>query len=379
MTRERSDLDLGALLDAWMNDVAPDSVPVPVLEEAFARTMSSRRCGSTRGSGWPAGEPSTASTLLADRAGRDSRPARRRPRLRGARRWSPASAPVPSPTPSVTDRDPVGPTPSRRSSPSPPALVPATPIVPTASVAVVKPQSLATDGKAVWVLTTTGSVRSDRPGDEHARAGRPDRSDRRLLPGHLGRPERRLGHRMEHGQALPRRPGHLNVAATIPVGLAPKGVLATGRRVWVADTHDGKVYRIDPKTNKIVATITVGPTGTSGPNWLASGLGSIWVDIPNNQTVVRIDAVDERHPGDDPDPGRRDAMRRFRRHTDGGLEYELRRTAGDDAHRPGDECRRHGRETRRAGLQPRRHRWRAVGVDLRRRWQSRTSRPDLSR
>jgi streptogramin lyase len=51
------------------------------------------------------------------------------------------------------------------------------------------------------------------------------------------------------------------------------------------------VLRIDPATNKVVATITVGPTGSSGPNWLASGLGSIWVDIPNNTTVVRIDPV----------------------------------------------------------------------------------------
>src|SRR3954471_23334050 len=43
MTRERSDLDLGNSLDAWMNDAAPASVPVIVLEEAFARTMSSRQ------------------------------------------------------------------------------------------------------------------------------------------------------------------------------------------------------------------------------------------------------------------------------------------------------------------------------------------------
>ena len=73
------------------------------------------------------------------------------------------------------------------------------------------------------------------------------------------------------------------------IGLAPKGVLVTASAVWVADVHDGKVFRIDPVTNKVVATITVGPSGTSGPNWLASGLGSIWVGIPNNQTVVRID------------------------------------------------------------------------------------------
>ena len=39
MTRERSDLDLGGVLGAWMNDTAPASVPVVVLEDAFARTM----------------------------------------------------------------------------------------------------------------------------------------------------------------------------------------------------------------------------------------------------------------------------------------------------------------------------------------------------
>ena len=43
MTRERSDRDLAAVLDAWMNEVAPTVVPVPVLEEAFARTMSSHQ------------------------------------------------------------------------------------------------------------------------------------------------------------------------------------------------------------------------------------------------------------------------------------------------------------------------------------------------
>jgi YVTN family beta-propeller protein len=80
------------------------------------------------------------------------------------------------------------------------------------------------------------------------------------------------------------------VVATIPVGLAPKGVLATGSAVWVADTHDGKVFRIDRATNKIVATITVGPTGNSGPNWLGSGFGSIWTSVPNASSIVRINA-----------------------------------------------------------------------------------------
>ena len=49
--------------------------------------------------------------------------------------------------------------------------------------------------------------------------------------------------------------------------------------------------RLDSATNKIVATTTVGPTGASGPNWIAIGFGSIWVDVPNNDTIARIDPV----------------------------------------------------------------------------------------
>jgi hypothetical protein len=55
--------------------------------------------------------------------------------------------------------------------------------------------------------------------------------------------------------------------------------------------HGGTVLRIDPSTNTVVATTTVGPVRSSGPNWLASGLESIWVGVPNASTVVRIDPV----------------------------------------------------------------------------------------
>jgi YVTN family beta-propeller protein len=89
-------------------------------------------------------------------------------------------------------------------------------------------------------------------------------------------------------------PTSLQVVAQVQTGLALKGVMVTADAVWIADTHAGTVVRIDPKTNKVVATIQVGPTGTSGPNWLASGLGSIWVDIPNDSTVVRIDPATNR-------------------------------------------------------------------------------------
>ena len=61
--------------------------------------------------------------------------------------------------------------------------------------------------------------------------------------------------------------------------------------MWVADLHGGAVLRVDPATDTVIETVTVGPEGSSGPNWLGSGLGSIWVDIPNNGTVVRVSPV----------------------------------------------------------------------------------------
>ena len=56
MTRDRSDLDLGGVLGAWMNDVAPDVDP-GARPRGGIRPDDGRpaRCASTRGSGWPAG------------------------------------------------------------------------------------------------------------------------------------------------------------------------------------------------------------------------------------------------------------------------------------------------------------------------------------
>ena len=84
----------------------------------------------------------------------------------------------------------------------------------------------------------------------------------------------------------------LALVDTIPVGRSPKGVLANDEGVWVADSHTGAVLRIDQATNDVAATIPLGPSTPGGPNWLAEGLGSIWVDIPNIRTITRIDPVE---------------------------------------------------------------------------------------
>jgi streptogramin lyase len=284
MTRDRSDLDLGGILVAWMDDAAPQSIPVLVLEEAFARTMSTSQ---VRVYPWqrvagrrplPMGRPvvllvATAGLLIAILAF-------------GALGGGFGVAPAPSPTPSATALPSLSPS----SSPSPPALVPV-PIVPTASVAVSKPQSLASDGTAVWVLTETGIVRRIDPVTNVAGAGISTGGTSDAYQGVSADANGVWVTEFNTGTLFRIDPATSQLVATMKVGLAPKGVLATASAVWVADVHDGKVFRIDPVTNKIVATITVGPTGSSGPNWLASGLGSIWVDIPNDRTVVRIDAV----------------------------------------------------------------------------------------
>ena len=69
---------------------------------------------------------------------------------------------------------------------------------------------------------------------------------------------------------------HTNlVVETIPVGPAPR-FLATGEgSVWTLNQGDGSVSRIDPKTNKVVATIEVGVPGEGGD--IAVGEGSVWV------------------------------------------------------------------------------------------------------
>ena len=102
----------------------------------------------------------------------------------------------------------------------------------------------------------------------------------------------------------------------IPAGLAPKGVLATGSAVWVADTHDGKVFRIDPATNKIVATITVGTKRQFRPE-LAGKRVRQHLDQRPEQRDDREDRPDHQHgPGHDQDPGRGDSLWQLRVYED---------------------------------------------------------------
>jgi virginiamycin B lyase len=77
--------------------------------------------------------------------------------------------------------------------------------------------------------------------------------------------------------------------ATIPTGLASSGelnVVAGAGSVWVAsDNVAGKVARVDPATNTVIATITVSP----GTWYLAFGFGAVWAVSSESRTIQRID------------------------------------------------------------------------------------------
>lgn len=83
--------------------------------------------------------------------------------------------------------------------------------------------------------------------------------------------------------------GNQVAVVKLPGGSAPEGLVDANGSIWVANHHGGSISRIDPQTNKVLATIIVGPPGADGPQGIAAGLGSIWVGVSNQSAVVRID------------------------------------------------------------------------------------------
>ena len=75
------------------------------------------------------------------------------------------------------------------------------------------------------------------------------------------------------------------VVAPIPVGHGPIAVAVGEDAVWVADSLDDAVVRIDPETNSVVDTIPVGRS----PSSIAVEAGSVWVGNRHDGTVSRID------------------------------------------------------------------------------------------
>jgi virginiamycin B lyase len=60
--------------------------------------------------------------------------------------------------------------------------------------------------------------------------------------------------------------------------------------VWITGTGNDELYRVDPTSNEIVATIEL----DSDPRFLAAGEGSVWVFNEGTGSVQRIDGNDSK-------------------------------------------------------------------------------------
>jgi virginiamycin B lyase len=74
--------------------------------------------------------------------------------------------------------------------------------------------------------------------------------------------------------------------AVFPAEGTPDWQVLTEDAVWVSNGPKNTVHRLDVKTNKVAAVITVGARPCSG---LTAGFGSVWVPSCGAKTVSRID------------------------------------------------------------------------------------------
>lgn len=78
---------------------------------------------------------------------------------------------------------------------------------------------------------------------------------------------------------------NLSPEAVFPVEGTPDWLVVTEDAVWVSNKPKNSITRMDPKTNKVVATIPVGQKPCSG---IAAGFESIWVPNCGDKTVSRV-------------------------------------------------------------------------------------------
>lgn len=81
----------------------------------------------------------------------------------------------------------------------------------------------------------------------------------------------------------------LHPSATSNIGGTADWVLVTEDAVWVAGTNPYSVQRTDPRTDKVVAKVSLSGEACSG---LESGFGSVWVPLCGKQpALVRISTL----------------------------------------------------------------------------------------
>jgi YVTN family beta-propeller protein len=82
-------------------------------------------------------------------------------------------------------------------------------------------------------------------------------------------------------------PSTHRITATIPLGFPPAKVAAGAGGVWITDQLRDRVVQIDPRTGQVVRSVRVG----RGPFGVTVGDGSVWVADAIGHDVTRIDAA----------------------------------------------------------------------------------------
>jgi YVTN family beta-propeller protein len=80
----------------------------------------------------------------------------------------------------------------------------------------------------------------------------------------------------------------------IPVGQAPEAITYGAGSIWVTNSGDNTVMRINPKTHEVIQTIPVG----SNPVGIAVAGTRVWVTNAGDGTVTEIDSTTNRVVGD---------------------------------------------------------------------------------
>jgi streptogramin lyase len=289
MNQQRTDRDIEQALTQWAAEVAPKASPTRLLEETFVRTMGTkqervypwnrllpgRRALSFSRSGAGVGVVALGLLLvLALAIG-----------LAGGG-LGPKATPSPSPSPSPTQTATA--TPVQVPTPSLPAAISVTA---EGSVDLTGPVAMVTDGQFLWVLASDGQIHRIDPATGSVVDSVTTGPATDLYNGLAWSSTGLWATDADSAAVFRVDAAPLKLAASIPAGQSPKGVLANADGVWVADVHGGSVLRIDPLTNLVADTIIVGRAGASGPNWLGDGLGSIWTTVPNATKIVRVDPV----------------------------------------------------------------------------------------
>jgi glutamine cyclotransferase len=83
------------------------------------------------------------------------------------------------------------------------------------------------------------------------------------------------------------------VASSVALPESASSLAAGEGVVWVAGLG-GDVFRIDPATNAVTATVQGAP-GQEFPHWIAAGGGALWISNFTDATVWRVDAATGTH------------------------------------------------------------------------------------